>query len=229
MQRIKQERARSAATRVAFDQETLITTVTVPKFDIQMSSTALATLIDASDPKNWSKYVSDFFRRSEPGSWRDGKWQPLSRVSWPSDGTGQIYEVAAWRWNAMASAEVHNILDIRDFRKESQGIFYRYALSRCVKSKLGLTWQEGGLDLNEGYYQATARRSAKRGMWHVTIAAQKRVRYSIREDDPLAVGTVLNLMAPALVSFLMRALVYDTARAIAGLATSRSVRERMVP
>jgi hypothetical protein len=202
--------------RVDFDPETLTTTATVPTFAIEVSTPALGTLLDAGDPRNWSKYVNRFFRRSEPGQLVGQCWNPeASPGAWNANRGGQIYEIAAWQWNAVSSAEIHNILQISDFERTSCGISYRYALRKCLKSNFGLGWTEGGLDRNEGYYSVAAQRITPRGTWRALVSAEKRVHYAIPYGDPFGVVNLLNLMAPALVGFLMRELVYETARIIA--------------
>lgn len=82
---------------------------------------------------------------------------------------------------------------------------YEYELVRSIQSKFTSSWELGGLDIDEGSFAAGWYRKQKM----LFIRASKRVRYSEEAEEAFGASRVLNLIAPAAVSMLMRNLVYD--------------------
>ncbi len=84
-------------------------------------------------------------------------------------------------------------------------INYSYSLVRCQQSKFVSNWELGGLDVDEGHYAAVW----DRGSRSLFIEAQKRIRYSTQADVFQGFSSILNLLAPAVTSMLMKHLAYE--------------------
>jgi hypothetical protein len=227
---------RHADFAIDFNPDTYITKVSVSNLAVQMPESWAWALAENADPRQWSTAVPDFFLKSNPAKRDQSGWY---EEEWDTEAGGDLYEVTRWKWNEGMAAEVHNILEISNVDKAA-GISYDYSLRECLRSNMGVTWEEGGLDVDEGFYRlqilpltadarpataaaTKASKSAARvpesesesesessGDVLVKISAEKSVRYTTPRISPMEVGTVLNLMAPATVSMLMRRLVLDS-------------------
>jgi hypothetical protein len=191
---------------------------------VRMPGTWAAELAANAHPLRWSTAVPDFFLKSSPAKRDEVGW--YETTGWDSNEGGYLYEVTHWDWNESMSAEVHNILEITNV-STAGGISYDYSLRECLRSNMGVTWEQGGLDVDEGFYRlrisepSAYRPGTKTALkpeqiaWNqgdvvVTISSEKSVRYTPPNVSPAEIGAILNLMAPATVSMLMRRLVLDS-------------------
>ena len=85
---------------------------------------------------------------------------------------------------------------------------YEYSLVRCVQSKFLASWERGGLDIDEGFYKAAWVPRPAHESGTLVIQARKAVHYSDRANVIPGLASVLNVMAPATISLLMRQLSY---------------------
>ncbi len=158
-------------------------------------------LMVSADPRNWKTAASDFFAASDPGTYQDGRWTP---APWPAGAQGGLLrEMVHWNWNGSDEVAVDNILNIEALTIEPTSISYRYSLYTCLQSRLLVVWDSGGLDIDDGYYQA----NYDLGSGVLNIEASKRVRFTAPANGPFEIALALNLMAPATISMLMQKLV----------------------
>jgi hypothetical protein len=218
-----------------FDEGSMTTSITVFAQFTLVKEHEAQTILANSRPENWSKAVPDFFKRSTPGEWDSAasKFVPFSEIE--SLGSSfQILEFVNWVWAPSSSGGIINVLDVKssdvdagladevlmktkvpnDIRDRpeyspvsgsTQHVAYEYSLNRCLQSKFLSTWEVGGLDVDEGSFQA---------LWSpnetLSIKAVKRLRYS--DDANIVPGftSMLNLLAPALTNMLMKQLSHDS-------------------
>jgi hypothetical protein len=206
---------------IEFDPKTYVTRCGIYGHRVTMQRGDMQSLLDSADPRNWARQqASDprdrFFLRSDPGEWKQGQWTDVNdEEKWDTQGGGQIYELTHWQWNENIAAEVHNILNISDWTRTDSSISYSYSLQRTVGSKLLIAWEPGGLDVDNGFYSAKGT-PLDGDRYSVTISVEKRVRYTTPRNNPAEWGTFFNLMAPALVSMLIRNLVYENLDRLTG-------------
>jgi hypothetical protein len=224
-----------APIEIDFDPDTFVSTARVIGLEVLVPSSHLPELFRRADPRNWASDASDFFKRSEPGIWARGGWH--GPRAWQEADRGQIYEVALAQLNERIAFEIHNILDITDFRNDLAGrqvqraddrleVGYAYALQQNLASKLGFIWEPEGIDIDNGRYRAEAVRVGANGggsggvgredRWRVTISVDKRLRYAVPQAAPAEIGPLLNVMAPAFLSLFMHEQVYSTLRDLNG-------------
>lgn len=87
---------------------------------------------------------------------------------------------------------------------------YDYRLVRSVQSKFVSTWETGGIDVDQGSYAAAWLAPApQRRNGALFVYSRKALRYSQRADVIPGMKTMLNLLAPAVVSMLMTHLGYS--------------------
>jgi hypothetical protein len=97
------------------------------------------------DPANWSREPGSSFKRSEPID--DQPRQP--DAEWLGGWAGRLIESFEWNWNPDASTAIDNLLNI-DYRFGEAKIVLDYSLSESLSSKLWLSRQAGGMDIDRG-------------------------------------------------------------------------------
>ena len=143
----------------------------------------------------------DFFSASDPGTYREGRW---TAQAWPANGRGGLLrETVRWNWNAEDTVAVDNVLRIEDFEASSDRIAYTYRLHTCLQSRFLVVWDSGGLDVDQGHYQAVYDPQSET----IQIDASKSVRFTAPSNGPYELALSLNLMAPATVAMLLDRLV----------------------
>jgi len=210
-----------APIQIDFDPDTFVSSACVSRLEVLVPSAHLPELFRRADPRNWASDASDFFKRSEPGIWTHSGWH--GPRPWQHADHGQIYEVALAQLNERIAFEIHNILDITEFRNDLAGrqvqraddrleVGYAYALQQNLGSKLGFIWEPEGIDIDNGRYRAEAVRAGGNGgdLWRVVISVDKRLRYTVPQAAPIEIGALLNVMAPAFLSLFMHEQVYGT-------------------
>ncbi|MEI9949997.1 MAG: hypothetical protein WDO74_13710 [Pseudomonadota bacterium] len=191
----------------------------------------------ASDPGIWNPELATFEEYNPPKDTSVGSYHLQERVEWNWSpqligGTINILEIVnkdaaatardpdATAQNANASSELiddvkKRVPSLQDHLLTSYASsapaptfrHYDYRLIRCVQSKFLSSWQRGGLDVDEGYYKA-AWVPQQADVGTLVIQARKAVHYSRRADVVPGLASMLNLMAPAITSLLMRNLGY---------------------
>jgi hypothetical protein len=89
---------------------------------------------------------------------------------------------------------------------------YEYTLERCIQSRFIASWEVGGLDVDDGTYRAVWIPTLTPDTGHFLLEVVKRVHYSIYGAVLPEIPMVLNLLAPAVVSMLMKQLGYEGIR-----------------
>jgi len=220
-----------------FDPHTLITKVSVLSAFNGISRDEAKLVSEMAQPPNWANAVPNFFRRSEPGCWNEHAqhFEPDPAAAALSE--YQLLEVVDFRWSPAASTRIENVLDIARQPLEAaeaqrviraapegratstEGTFhaeaglprgaettrYRYALSRCVSASLLSGNRRGGIDVDEGSFTSIWLPSGR-----LCISAVKSIRYEQQANTPAGMATGLNLLAPGMMSFLMRHLAYGS-------------------
>jgi hypothetical protein len=222
---------------IAFDAETSITTISIwSRFD-DVSASEAATIIELSRPCNWAEAVPTFFLASDPVELnvKSGKFELAPEV--PADVSVErryrLREYVEWAWTPSTQGGIVNILDIHELAPEHamldavalrvqaetkttpihregtpslrHAVSYTYALDRCLQSKFVSNWEPGGLDVDQGHFTATWD-DLSQTLW---IEAVKEIRYSRQADVVPGFSSLLNLLAPAVTSMLMKHLAYE--------------------
>jgi hypothetical protein len=222
---------------IAFDADTSITTISVWSRFEDVSASEAETIIELSQPQNWAQAVPAFFVASDPVTFdvKTGKFEPAAHV--PSHVSGkrhyQLREYVEWAWTPSTQGGIVNILDIDELVLENSEldavcdrvqretkttpiyrngspslrhtVNYTYALHRCLQSKFVSNWGPGGLDVDQGHFTATWDDVSKT----LFIEAVKEIRYSRQADVLPGFSSLLNLLAPAVTSMLMKHLAYQ--------------------
>ncbi len=222
---------------IEYDPETSITTISVWSRFEDISAKEADTILDLSRPYNWAEAVPTFFLASDPVTFdaRSGKFVRAAKVpaNVSRERRYQLREYVEWAWTPSTQGGIVNVLDIQEsapndaaldavcerVRYETKtgpivrngtpsrrrGVSYTYALHRCLQSKFVSNWEPGGLDVDEGHFTATWDSSSKT----LLIEAVKEIRYSRQADVVPGFSSLLNLLAPAVTSMLMKHLAYE--------------------
>lgn len=86
---------------------------------------------------------------------------------------------------------------------------FGYRLIRCKQSKILSAWEYGGLDLDDGHYQALWAANDGGGVGTLFIEAAKSIHYSRRADVIPGTANLLNLLAPSVTTMLMTQLAFS--------------------
>jgi hypothetical protein len=218
---------------IAFDADTSITTISVWSRFEDVSENEAKKIVELSRPQNWAQAVPAFFVASEPVTLdvKSGKFVSADIVG---KRHYQLREYVEWAWTPSTQGGIVNILDIdervlekseleavcdrvgRETRtpllqrngapsSHPHTVNYTYALHRCLQSKFVSNWEAGGLDVDQGHFTATWDDVSKT----LFIEAVKEIRYSRQADVLPGFSSLLNLLAPAVTSMLMKHLAYQ--------------------
>jgi hypothetical protein len=197
--------------QLSFDPDTWVTTAKEHVEFENVSEDAAESVFIRADPRQWSTAVPDFFEVTETGTWTSAGWirkpspPPSLGPSAPTDSSFQLLEHVKWNFSPDAVGGGINVLQISGFEHEHfKSIAYRYRLYHCVQTKLLTTWEAGGLDVDEGSYHAEYQGGGK-----MVIRASKSLRYMQQPNLPDGFSMLMNLLAPAITSMLMRQLSHD--------------------
>ncbi|MCP3144098.1 hypothetical protein [Pyxidicoccus xibeiensis] len=200
-----------------FDPETLTTRVTVT------ATTAISDmdeLRDLVEPQNWTR--SMFWEESYRVKRSGFGFIPVSNDSahsWQS----YLYEHVVWNWNDVALSRFKNYLRV-NFKTEKLGIFMRFGLHSCWRSRLLGVELPGGIDADNGYLNAIRtpvalppkREASARAQLPppgFTVVTSKVLRFSevAERSTPFqgvpGTGMLLSLLTPALLTLWMRELM----------------------
>jgi hypothetical protein len=194
-----------------FDPGSRITTGTYEGFSCRIPGDAqVERFFTDAHPLNWKKGGGKFFKESRHVHWDGRAYVPYhdeaaSRAAWARERGGAIREIVAWDVNPTLPFEVNNILEIFDFAesraKGERSLSYGYKLVRTEKGLFGVAWEDGGLEVDDGTFEARARRDG--GRWELSFRIVKKVRYAMLRNVPSSVSAVLNLTTPALLSMFL--------------------------
>lgn len=206
---------------IQFDHDTWVTTVTESlslKITEENALQDVKALLRMASPENWCKSAGaskdSFFVESSPGRWNErGGFEPLETPPselWGSSTGAELLEVTQWhsgfsedsRAGAVVYLTIKNYVDkIED--PSGPELSFDYVLHHCEKYDLGPAEFKDIIDVDGGHYQGRVRDQT------LFVRASKSIHFraSNRGDDDVAI--LLNLLAPATVSMLMRELVYE--------------------
>lgn len=89
---------------------------------------------------------------------------------------------------------------------------FSYRLIRCIESKFMVTYEPGGLDVDDGSYLTAWQPADGENQSRFFLRASKRIRYSEQADLGIDLSSLLNLLAPAVNTMLMSWLTYQGIR-----------------
>ncbi|MEY2930762.1 MAG: hypothetical protein RL033_1511 [Pseudomonadota bacterium] len=162
-------------------------------------------------------------------------------AAWCKGKPGLLQEIIEFQWSPTidSTVEATTVLTISDLEKRGYtedeahpepgtkrtpaavtarvaSLTYKFSLFVSTRSKFAVGTVPGGLDVDEGTFRAvwTHTHDAADGtpLGVLEVEADKSVHYTQPADAPPGLGTMLNLMAPPLVSILMRELVLEGTR-----------------
>jgi hypothetical protein len=87
---------------------------------------------------------------------------------------------------------------------KTRAITYKYKLVRCIQAKFASIWESGGLDVDEGSFTVAWVEENKT----LYVSGDKALRYSHEADIVPGFANMLNMLAPAVTSMLMKQLAY---------------------
>jgi len=195
---------------VQFDHDTWIT-------DVQQSATfhvapsVLPAFFAACSPENWAKNAGDgsFYKGSVPGVWRGGAFHPLQDLThcaqkWLSGEITQLEEHVEWSTNADAPpSSVIAMLTIANYDLKAESFSFDFVLHHCIEYNFGTACPPDIMDVDDGHFEATF----KDGL--LTVTCNKRLHFNAARSYDLDLAAMLNMFSPALVSLLMRELVFE--------------------
>jgi hypothetical protein len=166
---------------------------------------------------------------------RDSRARLLERGEAPARSFDyKLQEFVDWAWTPSLTGGMVNVLAIEEYARDDRklgefvdnvvqetgteslseplrpelSIHYTYSLVRCQQSKFVSTWDVGGLDVDEGHLAVVWDQNSH----SLFIESQKSVRYSHQADVFPGFSSVLNLLAPSVISMLMKHLAYEGVR-----------------
>ena len=83
-------------------------------------------------------------------------------------------------------------------------ITYTYRLVRCIQAKFASIWESGGLDVDQGSFTVAWLPETQT----LYVSGDKALRYSHEADIVPGFANMLNMLAPAVTSMLMKQLAY---------------------
>lgn len=83
-------------------------------------------------------------------------------------------------------------------------ITYTYRLVRCIQAKFASIWESGGLDVDQGSFTVAWLPETQT----LYVSGNKALRYSHEADVVPGFANMLNMLAPAVTSMLMKQLAY---------------------
>ena len=198
---------------VEFDHDTWIT-------DVQQSATfhvdeqVLPAFFAACSPENWAKNAGDgsFYKGSVPGVWSGGAFHPLQDLrdcaqKWQSGEITQLEEHVEWSTNANAPpSSVIAMLTIANYTLKPRSFSFDFVLHHCLEYNFGTPCPPDIMDVDDGHFEATF--DAKRNGL-LTVTCNKRLHFNAARSYDLDLAAMLNMFSPALVSLLMRELVFE--------------------
>lgn len=198
---------------VDFDHDTWIT-------DVQQSATfrvaprLLPAFFAACSPENWAKNAGDgsFYKGSVPGVWRGGAFHPLQDLSncaqkWQSGEITELEEHVEWSTNADAPpSSVIAMLTIANYSLQPESFSFDFVLHHCIEYNFGTACPPDIMDVDDGHFEASFDASQNDLL---TVTCNKRLHFNAARSYDLDLAAMLNLFSPALVSLLMRELVFE--------------------
>ncbi|MEO6601422.1 MAG: hypothetical protein ABIQ16_16215 [Polyangiaceae bacterium] len=199
---------------IDFDHDTWIT-------DVQQSATfqvdeqVLPPFFAACSPENWARNAGDgsFYKGSDPGVWQGGTFHPLEDLSncaqkWQSGEITQLREHVEWSTNANAPpSSVIAMLTIANYDLKRHSFSFDFVLHHCLEYNFGTACPPDIMDVDDGHFEATF--DPSQGSNLLTVTCSKRLHFNAARSYDLDLAAMLNMFSPALVSLLMRELVFD--------------------
>ena len=198
---------------VDFDHDTWIT-------DVEQSATfhvdekILPPFFAACSPENWAKNAGDgsFYKGSVPGVWQGGAFHPLEDLEncaqkWQSGEITQLQEHVEWSTNANAPpSSVIAMLTIANYTLKRHSFSFDFVLHHCIEYNFGTACPPNIMDVDDGHFKAIFE-PARDGL--LTVTCNKRLHFNAARSYDLDLAAMLNMFSPALVSLLMRELVFE--------------------
>jgi hypothetical protein len=198
---------------VDFDHDTWITNVE-QSATFHVDERVLPAFFAACSPENWAKNAGDgsFYKGSVPGVWRAGAFQPLANLNdcarkWQSGEITQLEEHVEWSTNADAPpSSVIAMLTIANYALQPRAFSFDFVLHHCIEYNFGTACPPDIMDVDDGHFEATFD-AARGGL--LTVTCNKRLHFNAARSYDLDLAAMLNMFSPALVSLLMRELVFE--------------------
>ncbi len=165
-----------------FDPDTNISEASIQDFQVLLPRAIAEQMLRLSHPLRWASAAKQLFSRSDPLPRQNPRrslglpprTDPEQGIrEWEEDGghasrSGRsgsepkyMVESVHWSWNGSLTANVHNIIRIDNFQPLEQAgdelsLSFDYRLEECLRSRFLVEWQESGMDIDEGRYEASA-------------------------------------------------------------------------
>lgn len=188
-------------------------------------SKAIGTFYQQSQPVSWSAKAGGYVANDSVAT-RNGEYDLLEYVTWDwslqnDGGIANILRIKEQTPDGKGVEKlVKKICDAAD--EESPGesarvprpsaagyaktlaITYTYQLVRCIQAKFASIWESGGLDVDQGSFTVAWVDETKT----LYVSGDKALRYSHEADIVPGFANMLNMLAPAVTSMLMKQLAY---------------------
>ncbi|HWP07397.1 MAG TPA: hypothetical protein VNN72_16715 [Polyangiaceae bacterium] len=188
-------------------------------------SKAIKTFYQQSQPVSWSQKAGGYVANDSVAK-RDGQYDLLEYVTWDwsLQNDGGIANILRITESTPDGKGVEKLVKkIRDAADEetpgesarvplpsggayanTRAITYRYQLVRCIQAKFASIWESGGLDVDQGSFTVAWVDETKT----LYVSGDKALRYSHEADVVPGFANMLNMLAPAVTSMLMKQLAY---------------------
>jgi hypothetical protein len=188
-------------------------------------SKAIKTFYQQSQPVSWSTKAGGYVANDSVAT-RNGEYDLLEYVTWDwsLQNDGGIANILRIEERTPDGKGVEQLVEkIREAADdESQGesarvplpsaaayastraITYTYQLVRCIQAKFASIWESGGLDVDQGSFTVAWVEETKT----LYVSGDKALRYSHEADVVPGFANMLNMLAPAVTSMLMKQLAY---------------------
>jgi hypothetical protein len=211
----------------------------------------LVQLAEHFNPQHWQKHGPESFKKSEARTKNKGSVRysdtvrafPEAQVSW----NGRLHEAFEWSWNDQSTMTIENILgidyyvgqpsneDLENPDRHKKVIDVRYHLLQSMNSKLWLSRQAGGLDIDRGEctvqlqgfkerqnpqkHRLTSPHQISRqdvsssefvdsDWYNICVRANKTVRFTPVEEGPEWLSTLLNYLTPVMAQIWLNRAVH---------------------
>jgi len=141
-----------------------------------------------------------------------GRFHPLQDLSncaqkWESGEITQLEEHVEWSTNADAPpSSVIAMLTIAKLHPRTAHFFLRFRAPSLHRVQLRHRCPPDIMDVDDGHFEATFE-PEQRGL--LTVTCNKRLHFNAARSYDLDLAAMLNMFSPALVSLLMRELVFE--------------------
>jgi hypothetical protein len=139
----------------------------------------------------------------------DGGIANILRIEERTPSSGELAELVGAIVDKAGEESAHEALLVPRPQSEegfetAHAITYTYRLVRCIQAKFASIWESGGLDVDQGSFTVAWLKDTQT----LYVSGNKALRYSHEADIVPGFANMLNMLAPAVTSMLMKQLAY---------------------